>query len=100
MYWHQTALMLENKQFQRLTCNHEEINFYCKTEDEIAYIITGSMVVETIFTVGGIGSKFVASIGNRDYPVVQAIVIYIASTVVIMNTLADIAYQKLDPRVR
>ncbi len=40
MYWHQTALMLENKQFQRLTCNHEEINFYCKTEDENAYIIT------------------------------------------------------------
>ncbi len=42
MYWHQTAIMLENKQFQRLTCNHEEINFYCKNDkdDDSVHIIT------------------------------------------------------------
>ena len=40
MYWHQTAIMLENKQFQRLTCNHEEINFYFKNENDNVHIIT------------------------------------------------------------
>lgn len=40
MQWYQTAIMLEKKQFNRLTCNHAEINFYCKTVDETTHIIT------------------------------------------------------------
>jgi len=66
----------------------------------MADVLAGSIVVEQVFNIPGLGRLLITSISNRDYPVVQAIVIYIACTVVIMNTLADIAYQKLDPRVR
>ena len=65
-----------------------------------ADVLAGGIVVEQVFNIPGLGRLLITSISNRDYPVVQAIVLYIASTVVIMNTLADIAYQKLDPRVR
>lgn len=65
-----------------------------------ADMLAGSIVVEQVFNIPGLGRLLITSIANRDYPVVQAIVIYVASAVVIMNTLAEIAYQKLDPRVR
>jgi len=65
-----------------------------------ADVLAGSIVVEQVFNIPGLGRLLITSISNRDYPVVQAIVLYIAGTVVVMNTLADIAYQKLDPRVR
>jgi len=65
-----------------------------------ADVLAGSIVVEQVFNIPGLGRLLITSISNRDYPVVQAIVIYIAGTVVIMNTVADILYQKLDPRVR
>ena len=65
-----------------------------------ADMLAGSIVVEQVFNIPGLGRLLITSISNRDYPVVQAIVIYIAAMVVIMNTLAEIAYQKLDPRVR
>ena len=65
-----------------------------------ADMLAGSIVVEQVFNIPGLGRLLITSISNRDYPVVQAIVIYVAAMVVIMNTLAEIAYQKLDPRVR
>ena len=67
---------------------------------EIAYIITGSMVVETVFTVGGIGSKFVSSIGNRDYTVIMATTIFLATLMVVANLLVDIVYKLVDPRIK
>ena len=67
---------------------------------EIAYIITGSMVVETIFTVGGIGSKFVSSIGNRDYTVIMATTIFLATLMVAANLIVDIVYKLVDPRIQ
>ena len=66
----------------------------------VAEVMAGSIIVEQVFNIPGLGRLLITSISNRDYPVVQAIVVYIASTVVVMNTLADIMYQKLDPRVR
>lgn len=66
---------------------------------EIAYIITGSMVVETIYTVGGIGSKFVSAITNRDYTMIMATTIFLASLMVIANLLVDIVYKLVDPRI-
>ena len=66
---------------------------------EIAYIITGSMVVETIFTVGGIGSKFVASIGNRDYTMIMATTVFLATLMVIANLICDLLYKVVDPRI-
>lgn len=65
-----------------------------------ADVLAGSIVVEQVFNIPGLGRLLITSISNRDYPVVQAIVLYIACIVVILNTLADIAYQKLDPRLR
>ena len=67
---------------------------------EIAYIITGSMVVETIFTVGGIGSKFVASIGNRDYTMIMATTVFLATLMVIANLICDLLYKVVDPRIK
>ncbi len=66
---------------------------------EIAYIITGSMVVETVFTIGGIGSKFVSAINNRDYTMIMATTIFLAVLMVVANVLCDILYKVVDPRI-
>lgn len=65
----------------------------------VAFILTGSMVVESIFTVGGLGSSFVTSITNRDYPMIMAITLFLASLMVVANLLTDIAYKLVDPRI-
>ena len=67
---------------------------------QIAYIITGSMVVETIFTVGGIGSKFVTAINNRDYTLIMATTLFLAVIMVIANLLCDLLYKLVDPRIK
>lgn len=67
---------------------------------QIAYIITGSMVVETIFTVGGLGSKFVSAIGNRDYTLIMATTIFLATLMVIANLICDLLYKAVDPRIK
>ena len=66
----------------------------------IADIMAGSIVVEQVFNIPGVGRLLVSSIGYRDYPVVQAIIVYIASTVVIVNFVVDIIYRLVDPRIR
>ncbi len=66
----------------------------------LAEIMAGSIVAEPVFTLNGIGRLLITSISARDYPVVEAIVIYLTSVVVIINTLVDILYQQIDPRVR
>ena len=66
----------------------------------VADVMAGSIVVEQVFNIPGLGRLLINSIANRDYPVVQAIVLYMACVVVLMNTIADILYQKLDPRVK
>ena len=65
----------------------------------VAYILTGSMVVENIFTIGGLGSSFVTSITNRDYTMIMATTIFLAVLMVIANLLTDIAYKFVDPRI-
>ena len=67
---------------------------------EIAYIITGSMVVETIFTVGGLGSKFVSAIGNRDYTLIMATTLFLATLMVVANLICDLLYKAVDPRIK
>lgn len=66
----------------------------------IAEILAGSIVVEQVFSVSGVGRLLLTSISNRDYPVVQAVVLYVTAVVVTINFLVDILYQVLDPRVR
>ena len=65
----------------------------------LAYIVTGSLVVEKIFSVSGIGRAFVNSITNRDYPLIMGTTIVLASLIVIMNLISDILYKVADPRI-
>ena len=66
----------------------------------IAEIVAGSIVVEKVFAIPGMGSLLISSIGNRDYPVVQAIVVILAVVVVLCNFLADVLYRVMDPRIK
>jgi ABC-type dipeptide/oligopeptide/nickel transport system permease component len=65
-----------------------------------AGMMTGSMIVERIFAIPGIGKYYVTSVGNRDYPVIMATTLIFALSVVVMNILVDISYGILDPRIR
>ena len=62
-------------------------------------IMAGSIVVEQVFGIPGLGRILISSIGNRDYPVVQAIVVLLAAAVVGCNFLADLLYRVMDPRI-
>lgn len=66
----------------------------------MAEIVAGGIVVEQVFAIPGLGRLLVASISNRDYPVVQAIVVILAFWVVLAGTVADIINQRIDPRLR
>ena len=65
----------------------------------LAFIVTGSMVVEQIFAVPGIGRQFVSSITNRDYTMIMGTTIFLASLIVIMNLVSDLLYKAVDPRI-
>ena len=65
----------------------------------LAYVVTGSLVVEKIFGVAGISRDFVDSITSRDYPLIMGTTIVLASLIVIMNLLSDIMYKVADPRI-
>ena len=65
----------------------------------LAYIVTGSLVVEQIFAVPGIGRAFVQSIINRDYMLIMGTTIVLASLIVLMNLVSDIMYKLVDPRI-
>lgn len=66
----------------------------------MAEIVAGSIVVEQVFAIPGLGRMLVTSISNRDYPTVQAIVVILAFWVVLAGTVADIVNQSIDPRLR
>ena len=66
----------------------------------LAGIITGSIVIETIFGLPGIGRAFVDGALNRDYTVVMGVTVLYGALIVVFNFLADVAYSVLDPRVR
>ena len=66
----------------------------------LAYTLTGSFVVEKIFTIPGLGSEFISSIVNRDYTMIMGTTIFLAALIIIMNLLVDIAYKIIDPRIQ
>ena len=66
----------------------------------MAEIVAGSIVAEQVFAIPGLGRMLVSSISNRDYPVVQAIVVILAFWVVLAGTVADLINQRIDPRLR
>ncbi|MBQ3137166.1 MAG: ABC transporter permease [Clostridia bacterium] len=65
----------------------------------LAYIVTGSLVVEQIFAVPGIGRSFVNSITNRDYTLIMGTTIVLAILIIVMNLVTDILYKVVDPRI-
>lgn len=67
---------------------------------QLAFLIDGAVVVEQIFSWPGMGRLLVRSIVQRDYPIIQAIVLVIAVGIVLANLLVDIVYAVLDPRIR
>ena len=66
----------------------------------LAHIVTGSLVVEQIFAVPGIGRAFVNSITSRNYPLIMGTTILLATLIVLMNLLSDILYKAVDPRIK
>jgi len=66
----------------------------------IAFILSGTIVVETVFAWPGLGQLFFTSIDRLDYQVVQAIVLLLSTVVVVGNLLTDLAYAFIDPRIR
>lgn len=67
---------------------------------QLGALLAGAVITETIFSWPGIGQLMIESIQKRDYPVVQACVLLISVTYVLVNLLTDVAYTALDPRVR
>ena len=65
----------------------------------MAGIITGSFVVESTFSIPGLGKYFVQSVLNRDYPIIMATTVVLSALVIIMNLVVDIAYKIVDPRI-
>jgi oligopeptide transport system permease protein len=66
----------------------------------IAAILTGSVVVEEVFGIPGLGQFFVRGALNRDYTLVLGIVIFYATLIVLLNLVVDILYGVIDPRIR
>ena len=67
---------------------------------EIVRLMGGLVVIEQVFNVPGIGKLLVQAIAGRDYPVVQAIVMFVAVIVLFANLTVDVLYSWLDPRIR
>jgi len=67
---------------------------------QIPILVGGSVIVETIFNVPGIGRYLVTAINQRDYPIIQGVNLVVATVVVLTNVVVDVSYSVLDPRVR
>jgi len=67
---------------------------------EFAFLLGGLVVTEQVFNLNGLGRLFVEAIAHRDYTLIQALVLLVASVVVLVNFLTDVAYAWLDPRIR
>ncbi len=65
----------------------------------VAYVLTGGFVVETVFSIPGLGRYFVQSIQNRDYPIIMGTTIFLAAFVIGINILVDIIFRVVDPRI-
>lgn len=66
----------------------------------ITFTLTGSFVVEKIFTIPGLGGQFVGAITSRDYTLIMGTTIFLASLMIVMNVIVDIIYKIVDPRIK
>jgi peptide/nickel transport system permease protein len=67
---------------------------------EVVILMGGLVVIEQVFNLPGVGKLFVQAVAARDYPVIQAIVMFIAGVVLVANLVVDMMYAWLDPRIR
>lgn len=67
---------------------------------ELGMIFEGAVITETVFAWPGLGELMVSAVSNRDYPLIQGIVLFTAMVFVLINFLVDLTYQFLDPRIR
>jgi peptide/nickel transport system permease protein len=67
---------------------------------QIAFIVDGTVVVEQVFSWPGVGRLLIQAITQRDFPIIQAVVLLVATTIVFANLIADLIYSVLDPRIR
>ena len=80
--------------------NHDTYTDIITFDECVGDIVAGSIIVEQVFIVPGLGRLLLLSISNRDYPVVLSIIMIISALVIFVNFLADVAYQLVDPRIR
>lgn len=66
----------------------------------MAEVVAGTIIVEQVFSLPGVGQLLITAISNRDFPLVQGIVMYITVAVVMINFMVDILYSAVDPRIR
>ena len=66
---------------------------------QIAFTLCGGFVVETVFSIPGLGRYFIQSIQNRDYPLIMGTTIFLAAFIIIMNLIVDLLYKAVDPRI-
>lgn len=67
---------------------------------QVGHLLGGAIVMETIFSLPGIGRLLITSVFNRDYPMIQAIILFIAFVFLVINLAVDLLYGWLDPRIR
>ena len=65
----------------------------------LADMIAGSIIIEQVFSIPGLGRILLTSISNRDYPVVLAVIVCIAVLVLVVNMVVDLIYGLIDPRI-
>ena len=66
---------------------------------QIAFTLCGGFVVETVFTIPGLGRYFISSIQSRDYPLIMGTTIFLAAFIIVMNLIVDLLYKLVDPRI-
>jgi peptide/nickel transport system permease protein len=67
---------------------------------QIAGIVGGSVIIETVFSLNGIGRTYINAVQQRDYPLVQGILLVLVTVTLLSNLLVDLSYSWLDPRIR
>ena len=90
----------EHRVIMRHAVKNSSIDVITVTALQIGALIAGSVVVESVFSIPGLGRLLVDSIGFRDYEVVQALILFFSLEYMVINLLADILYGIINPRVR
>lgn len=76
------------------------LSFVTVVGANIGFLLSGTVVVETVFSLSGLGSLLVTSVNARDFPVIQALTLLFAFAVIVINLATDLSYALIDPRIR